>query len=54
MSRSSRRLRHRSCGWYIVQCDTPARAHELAAVIPDARYTAIEVRPIMNEGGMEM
>ena len=27
---------------------------ELAAMLPDARYTAIEVRPVMNAGGEEM
>src|SRR5690242_13649301 len=34
-------------GYYAVDCETRARAEELAAQIPDARYTAIEVRPVM-------
>ena len=41
-------------GYYVVSCETPARAEELAAMIPDARLTAIEVRAVMNSGGMEM
>jgi hypothetical protein len=35
------------CGYYIVECETDARAAELAGLIPDARYTAIEVRPLI-------
>lgn len=41
-------------GYYVVSCESPERATELAALIPDARYTGIEVRPVMNSGGMEM
>jgi hypothetical protein len=41
-------------GYYVVSCETPARAAELAAMIPDARFTAIEVRPVMGSGGLEM
>src|SRR5262245_14801933 len=41
-------------GYYVVECETPARAQELAALIPDASLTAIEVRPVMNAGGLEM
>jgi hypothetical protein len=41
-------------GYYAVECDTPARARELAARIPDAQYTAIEVRPVMESSGLEM
>jgi hypothetical protein len=41
-------------GYYVVDCETVERATELAALIPDARYTAIEVRPVMNAGGEEM
>lgn len=37
-----------SCGYYIVECDSDARAAEIAALIPDARYTAIEVRPLIG------
>ncbi len=41
-------------GYYLVECDSLERAIELAATIPDARYTAVEVRPLMHFGGMEM
>jgi hypothetical protein len=41
-------------GFYVVDCETVERANELAAMIPDARYTAVEVRPVMAEAGMEM
>jgi hypothetical protein len=41
-------------GFYLVDCDSRERAHEVAAQIPDARYTAIEVRPVMEDSGLEM
>ena len=41
-------------GYYVVDCESVERAVELAAQIPDARYTAIEVRPVMDEGGGEL
>jgi hypothetical protein len=41
-------------GFYVVDCETVERANELAAMIPDARYTAVEVRPVMDEAGLEM
>lgn len=41
-------------GYYLVDCETVERAIELAARIPDARYTAVEVRPVMYEAGLEM
>jgi hypothetical protein len=41
-------------GFYAVECDTPERAAELAAMIPDAAFNAIEVRPLMNDAGLEM
>jgi hypothetical protein len=36
------------CGWYIVDCESRERAAELAALVPDAAYTAMEVRPLMS------
>jgi hypothetical protein len=36
-------------GYYLVECETPERANELAAALPDARYSAIEVRPVEFE-----
>ena len=41
-------------GFYVVDCETPERAQELAAKIPDAALTAIEVRPVMEASGLEM
>jgi hypothetical protein len=41
-------------GCYLVECETLERAIELAAAIPEARYTAVEVRPLMHHAGMEM
>jgi hypothetical protein len=41
-------------GFYVVDCETLDRANELAAQIPDAQYTAVEVRPVMNLTGLEM
>ncbi|MFJ9784164.1 YciI family protein [Amycolatopsis sp. NPDC101161] len=38
------------CGYYIVDVETEERAVELAAMIPDAQYTAVEVRKIVHEG----
>lgn len=41
-------------GYYLLDCETPARAEELAALIPAARVAGIEVRPVMESGGLEM
>ena len=41
-------------GYCIVECQTPERATEIAARWPDARYWAMEVRPIMEPAGEEM
>jgi hypothetical protein len=35
-------------GWCIVDCESSERANEIAARWPDARYTGVEVRPIMT------
>lgn len=41
-------------GYLTVECDTPERALEIAARWPDARYFAMEVRPVMQGAGEEM
>ncbi|SFT36227.1 Uncharacterized conserved protein [Actinopolyspora lacussalsi subsp. righensis] len=41
------------CGYYVVDVTGKDRALELAAQIPDAKYTGIEVRPVMFEAGAE-
>jgi hypothetical protein len=38
------------CGWYIVDCESRQRAVDLAALVPDAAHTAMEVRPLMTQG----
>lgn len=38
------------CGYYVVDVESEGRAVELAARIPDAAYTAVEVRPVVHEG----
>jgi hypothetical protein len=39
------------CGYYVVDTASRDRAVELAAMIPDARYAAVEVREIVFEDG---
>jgi hypothetical protein len=41
-------------GYYIVECESAERAQELAAKIPNARYNAVEVWPLMAAGGQDM
>ncbi|MDT5026214.1 MAG: hypothetical protein QOE61_2640 [Micromonosporaceae bacterium] len=41
-------------GYYLVDCESRERAIELAAMIPDARFNAMEVRPLMDLAGLEM
>ncbi|MEQ0561664.1 YciI family protein [Amycolatopsis sp. NEAU-NG30] len=37
------------CGYYVVDVESEERAVELAAKIPDAQYTAVEVRQVVHE-----
>jgi hypothetical protein len=41
-------------GYMIVDCESAARAAEIAALWPSSRFTPIEVRPLMGQGGAEM
>jgi hypothetical protein len=41
-------------GYYLVDCETRQRAIELAAMIPDAAFSSIEVRPLMNQDGADL
>jgi hypothetical protein len=41
-------------GYLIVDCDSEARAVEIAARWPSAKFTAMEVRPILDISGEEM
>lgn len=38
-------------GYCVIECESIERATEIAARWPDARYTGLEVRPIMDVGG---
>ncbi|OLF15993.1 YciI family protein [Actinophytocola xanthii] len=41
-------------GFVMVDCETPERAAEIASRFPDARFSAVEVRPVMDDLGQEM
>ena len=41
-------------GLYLLDCESADRARELAAMVPGLALTAVEVRPLMTESGMEM
>ena len=41
-------------GYLIVDCETVERAVEIAASWPDAKYFAMEVRPIMGTAGADV
>lgn len=41
-------------GYLIVDCETLERAVEIASRWPNARFAAMEVRPIMDPAGTEM
>jgi hypothetical protein len=41
-------------GYYLVDCESKERAIELAAMIPDAAFNAMEVRPVMFTGGEDV
>jgi hypothetical protein len=41
-------------GYTLFQADTEERALEIAARWPDARYWAVELRPLMGQSGTEM
>jgi hypothetical protein len=38
-----------ACGYYLVDVASQERAIELAELIPDAQYTAVEVRAVIHE-----
>ncbi len=41
-------------GYCLFECDSVERATEIAARWPDARFHAVELRPLMQPAGMEM
>jgi hypothetical protein len=40
-------------GYYLIDVESEERAVELAKRIPDARFNAVEVRAVMDMGGLE-
>ena len=41
-------------GYLIVDCESPERAAEIALRWPSARFSPLEVRPLMDSAGAEM
>lgn len=41
-------------GFYLVDCETPRRATEIAARVPDAVWGLVEVRPVLDMSGWDM
>ena len=41
-------------GFFLLECESVERAVEVAARVPEATFGLVEVRPILNLGGMEM
>ena len=41
-------------GYLMVECETPERAADIARRWPSAKFTPLEVRPLMSPGGAEM
>ncbi len=41
-------------GFYLVDCESPARALEIAARVPDAVWGLVEVRPVLDLGAADM
>jgi hypothetical protein len=41
-------------GFYLVDCDSRERALEIAARVPDAAYTEVEVRPVLDLSGLDL
>ena len=41
-------------GYCLFDCETLERATEIATRWPDARYAAVELRPVMQQSGTEM
>jgi hypothetical protein len=41
-------------GYLMVECETPERAADIARRWPSAKFTPLEVRPLMSTSGSEM
>jgi hypothetical protein len=40
-------------GFYLIECDSFEEAVEWAAKVPDAAFTEVEVRPVLDMSGWE-
>jgi hypothetical protein len=47
-------IKEHLAGFYLIECDTPDRAIEIAARIPEARHGTVEVRPVLSRNGVDM
>ena len=47
-------VKEQLAGFYLVECESLERAIALAARVPDAAFTDVEVRPVLDLRGMEM
>lgn len=41
-------------GFFLIECDSIERAIEIAARVPEAELGLVEVRPVLDLGGLEM
>ena len=41
-------------GFYLLECESMDRAVQIAGRVPEAEFGLVEVRPVMDLGGMEM
>ena len=41
-------------GFFLVECESIERAAEIAARVPEAAFGLVEVRPVMELGGVDM
>ena len=47
-------VKEQLAGFYLIECDSLERAVRYAARVPDAAFTEVEVRPVLDLRGMEM
>jgi len=41
-------------GFYLIECESPERAVEIAARVPDAVWGLVEVRPVLDMSGWDL
>lgn len=47
-------LKEYVAGFFLIDCDNPRRAAEIAAQVPEADLGMVELRPVMDLSGLEM